>query len=182
MKKDEFLKKLEESLTKLPDDDLKKVLRKYKSTFTRKLKTGKSEEEIVTEFGNFNDLVNTILKEHGIDTPVQESANTINDFFNEFLKVVEDIVKYIASKDVKEVISLILKLVLTLILISLIKLPFLFIRDLGTGIFSILFAPLSTVLIFCFRFILEILYIIFAITIFVKAFEIIIKPTLKKRK
>ena len=119
-------------------------------------------------------------KEHGIETPIQESANTINDFFNQFLKVIEYIVNYIAKKDVKEIVILILKLLLTLIFISFLKLPFLFIRDLATGIFSLLFIPLSTVLIFCFRFILELLYILVAITIFVKIFEIIIKPSIKK--
>ena len=182
MKKEEFLKKLEESLEKLTEEDRKKVLRKYKSTFTRKTKKGMSEEEIIDEFGNFNDLVNQILTEHGIETTVQESANIIVDFFKEFLQVVEDIVNYIAKQDVQEIITFILKIILTLIFISLLKLPILFIRDLGTGILDFLFMPLSTVLIFCWRFILEIIYVIIAITIFVKAFNNIIKPSIKKKK
>ena len=182
MKKDEFLKKLEEDLDKLEEADLKKVIRKYKATFTRKAKSGKSEEEIVREFGNYHELVNGILKEHGIETPGQASANTITDFFNEFLNVVEDIVNFIAKRSVTEVVILILKLILMLILISLLKLPILFIRDLGTGILDLLFMPLSTVLIFCWRFMIEILYVIIAITVFVKAFNIIIKPTFKKKK
>ena len=120
MKKEEFLNRLEEALKKLTDEDRKKVLRKYKATFTRQLKKGKTEEEIVLEFGNFNDLVNEILKEHGIETAVQESAGVITDFFKEFLNVVEDIVKYITEKDSKEIITLIVKIVLTLIVISFI--------------------------------------------------------------
>ena len=180
MKKEEFLKKLEESLAKLNEQDLKKVLRKYKTIFTRKQNKGKTDQTIIEEFGDFSDLVNNILKEHGIETPIQESANTINDFFNQFLKVIEYIVNYIAKKDVKEIVILILKLLLTLIFISFLKLPFLFIRDLATGIFSLLFIPLSTVLIFCFRFILELLYILVAISSFVTIFEIIVKPSIKK--
>ena len=58
MTKDEFLKKLEDSLAKLNDDDRKKVLRKYKTIFTRKLKNGKNEKEIIEEFGDYNELVN----------------------------------------------------------------------------------------------------------------------------
>lgn len=182
MKKDEFLKKLEDALSKLNEEDLKKVLRKYKATFTRKTKAGKTEEEIIEEFGNFNELVNKILLEHGFETPIQESAHTITDFFQEFLKVVEDIVNYIAKQDVKDIIILILQIILTLIIISFLKLPILFIRDLGTGILDLLFMPLSTMLIFCWRFLLEIIYIIIAITLFVKAFNIIIKPQVKKKK
>lgn len=181
MKKDEFIKRLEEALSKLPEEDLKKVIRKYKATFTRQMKKGKTEDEIIGEFGNFNELTNNILKEHGIETPAQTSANVITDFFNEFLKVVEDIVNYISKQDLKEIAILILKIVVTLLLISLLKIPILFIRDLGTGILDLLFMPLSTILIFCFRFIVEIFYVILAITIFVKAFNIIIKPTLKKK-
>lgn len=182
MKKDEFLKKLEESLVKLTEEDRKKVLRKYKATFTRKTKKGLSEEEIIDEFGNFNDLVKQILLDHGIETPIQESAGTIADFFKEFLKVVEDIVNYIAKQDVADVVTLIVKIIITLICISLLKLPILFIRDLGSGILGLLFMPLSTILIFCFRFFLEIVYVVIAITLFVKVFNIIIKPSKNKSK
>ena len=181
MKKEEFLKRLEEALNKLTEEDRKKVLRKYKATFTRKRKAGKSDEEIILEFGNFNDLVSEILKEHNIDSPAQESAGIITDFFKEFLNVVEDIVKYITEKSPKEIAVLILKIVLTLILISFLKLPILFIRDLGTGILDILFMPLSTVLIFCWRFILELIYIIIAITLFIKIFNTIINPNKKSK-
>ena len=180
MKKEEFLSKLEEALNKLTDEDRKKVMRNYKATFTRKRKKGMSDEDIINEFGNFNDLVNNILKDHGIETPAQESASTITDFFKEFLNVVEDIVNYIAKQNVKDVILLIVKIVITLLCISLLKLPILFIRDLGEGIFNLFFIPLSTILIFCWRFILEIIYIIIAITLFVKVFNIIIKPNSKK--
>ena len=87
MKKEEFLNRLEEALKKLNDEDRKKILGRYKATFTRKKKKGKTDEEIIAEFGNFNDLVNGILKEHGIETPVQESAGIIADFFKEFLNL-----------------------------------------------------------------------------------------------
>lgn len=182
MKKEEFLKKLEESLSKLTEEDRKKVMRKYKATFTRKKKKGLSDEEIIDEFGNYSDLVKNILLEHGIETPAQESASTIVDFFKEFLKVVEDIVNYIAKQDVQEIIMLIVKVIITLICLSLLKLPILFIRDLGSSILGYLFMPLSTVLIFCWRFMLEIIYVIVAITLFVKIFNIIIKPSIKKNK
>ena len=182
MKKDEFLKKLEEALEKLNDSDRKKVLSKYKSIFTRKLKKGMSEENIVLEFGNFNDLVKKILLDHGIETPVQESATTIADFFKEFLKVVEDIVTYLSKKEAKDIIALIFQIIGCLIIIALLKLPILFIRDLGTNLLDFLFMPLSTVLIFCWRFALEIVYVIIAITLFVKVFNIIIKPNIMEKK
>ncbi len=182
MKKDAFLKKLEESLSKLSDEDRKKVLRKYKSTFTRKMNKGMTEEEIIDEFGNYNDLVKKILLDYGIDTPAQESASTIADFFKDFVKVIEDIVVYVSKQDVKDIVMLVLKLLVTLIIISLLKLPILLLRDLGSGVFGLLFMPLSTVLIFCWRFLLEISYVIIAITVFIKVFNIIIKPSMKKQK
>lgn len=182
MKKEEFLKKLEDSLNRLDENDRKKVLSKYKATFTRKMKEGFKEEEIIEEFGNYNDLINKIYSDYGIATIAQESAHTIADFFREFLQVVEDIVNYIAKQDIKDVLILICKIIVTLILISCLKLPILFIRDLGSGLLDLLFSPLSTILIFCWRFILEIIYIIIAITLFVKVFNIIIKPRNKKKQ
>ncbi|MFR7666859.1 MAG: hypothetical protein ACLU2J_06315 [Clostridia bacterium] len=77
---------------------------------------------------------------------------------------------------------LVLKLLVTLIIISLLKLPILLLRDLGSGVFGLLFMTLSTVLIFCWRFLLEISYVIIAITVFIKVFNIIIKPSMKKQK
>ena len=180
--KEEFLLKLENALSKLEEADRKKVIRKYKSIFTRKTKQGKTGEEIISEFGNFNDLLNQILKEHNISTPTEDSVNVIAGFFKEFLNVVEDIVNYIAKKDVKEVVTLIIKIVIALLFISLLKLPILFIRDLGTGILSFVFMPLNTILIFIWRFVLEIIYVIIALTLFVKVYNIIIKPNIKSQK
>ena len=180
MRKEEFLNKLEEALERLSEEDRKKVLRKYKATFTRKTKSGKTDKEIIEEFGNFNELANKILVEHGLETSVQESAHTITDFFKEFLKVVEDIVDYITKKDILDVVKFVLKVLVALLLISILKIPVLLIRDLGKGIFDLLMEPLSTLLIFTWGFIIEILYVIVAITVFVKIFNSIILPKGKK--
>lgn len=182
MTKDEFLKKLEDSLAKLNDDDRKKVLRKYKTIFTRKLKNGKNEKEIIEEFGDYNELVNSILKDHNIETPVQESAGTIADFFKEFLDAIENIIEYIVKQPIRDVIKLILQLILIILIISVLKLPVIFVRDLISGLFAYLFIPLSTVLIFCWRFLCEIVYVIIALAIFVKAYTVVLKPKVKKRK
>lgn len=182
MKKDEYIKKLEESLSKLEDADRKKVIKKYKSAFTRKTNAGQSEDEIIDSFGNFNELVKSILLEYGIDTPAQESASTIALFFKEFLQVVEEIVDYFTKKDRKEKILLILKILVVLLAISILKLPILFVRDLFAGLISLLFFPLNIIIGFSWRFICEVVYIIIAITVFVKVLNIILHPRKYRRQ
>lgn len=181
MKKDEFISRLDEALVKLEEADRKKVLRKYKSAFTRKLNQGQNEDDIIGGFGNFNELVKNILVEHGVDTPAQESAGTIASFFKEFLDVAEDIVQKIKNSNTKDKLIFILQIVLVILCISLLKFPVLFLRDLLGGLLNYFFTPLSLILNFIWRFICELSYIIIAITLFVKVFNTILHPRRRRK-
>lgn len=72
MTKYEFETELKKNIRSLPSDEIKRVLEYYGELFEDMAERGKSEREIINEFGNPSDVANKILSEY--DGELREEA------------------------------------------------------------------------------------------------------------
>ena len=63
MLREEFIIKLKNKLSGIPNDDLEKTIEYYNEIINDKIEEGVSEEEAVNSLGMLDDIVNNILKE-----------------------------------------------------------------------------------------------------------------------
>lgn len=86
MNRDEFLKILQEGLKDFPEVELNDILYDYKEHFDAALASGKTNEEIINELGNPNDLVNQYrsgyIQKYDGPTTNNNKSNT-NDYTNQ---------------------------------------------------------------------------------------------------
>jgi Predicted membrane protein len=126
MKRKEFLSELEKKLHLLEEAEIKDIINEYKDHIDEKIKSGQTEEEAISDFGDINDLVDEILSAYKINTKYNKNSEFNRNFDNFISKVVaffKDIAKKLEQKDSKEIIDLIVKIVIILVLLGLLQIP-----------------------------------------------------------
>ena len=61
MNKKIFLEKLRKKLKILNNDEIEDIIEEYEGHINEKVSSGKTEEEAIKDFGDFNELVKEIL-------------------------------------------------------------------------------------------------------------------------
>ena len=198
MNKKEFIKKLEEKLRILDEDELKDIINEYKDTIEEKVKHGKSEKEAVEDFGNIDELVKEILKAYKINPKYTSKNNSKNS--KEVIENCESWIKKSSKKlaefskevyndfkssnndlTIELIFEILIKTIILLILFALLRLPFELINSLGKGILDIAFYPLDEVLIFVWQIIIFLLYFVCCVLIAIAMFKNYFNKTEKKK-
>lgn len=200
MTKKGFLDKLKRSLSILKEEEREDILNEYKDIIEEKVKHGKTEEEAVKEFGNYDELVKGILDAYKINTDKEESST--KEKAKEFLNSGEELIKEGAKKlteatdklvtDIKEsntefslelVFELLLKGLCVLIIMALLTIPFTLFSRFGTGILDFAFFPLNHVLGVLWKLLIGVLYLVsFAFLVMALFKEYIKKPVAQPTK
>ncbi len=165
MSKKEFLKLLESKLELLEKQEVKDIIQEYDNHIEEKVKKGKTEEEAIKEFGDFDELVDEILSAYKINTKNVKKSNksfldTLADELANFFK------KLVAAFDGKtgdDLVRVICKFIIILIIISILRLPFTLIKDLGSDIFGNLPWFMGGTVSSIWKFIVELAYFVVAI-------------------
>ncbi len=85
MNKKVFLEKLKKKLKILNKDELDDIIEEYEDHINEKVASGKTEEEAVKDFGDFDELVKEILSAYKINEDYEESVkekNVVADFID----------------------------------------------------------------------------------------------------
>ena len=72
MKKEEFLRALEKSLSGLPREDIEERLQFYSESIDDRVDEGKTEEEAINDIGSVDEITNQIIKETPLKKIVKE--------------------------------------------------------------------------------------------------------------
>jgi len=95
----------------------------------------------------------------------------VKGYFNEFISSINNLIDYFYKKSTKEILKVIVELLILVIFISLLKLPFILFRDLLLNFFDIFgFHGDSLIALLIYR-IVDIIYIIFAVMLFIGLFK-----------
>lgn len=185
MNKKEFLSYLEKKLAILEENEIKDIISEYKDIIEQKVKDGKSEKEAVNEFGNIDELVEEILKAYKInpkyssnnkdnwketsedfETWIKKAANTLAD-------TAKEVYSNFKNKDmsIETVCELIIKFIIMLVILAVLRLPFIIIESLGVSVVDVAVFPLNNILVVIWKIFTGILYFGVCILIFVAMFK-----------
>ena len=155
MTKRTFLKKLEDALQILNDEERKDILNEYKDHIKQKVKDGSTEAEAVKSFGDFDEIVNGILEAYKINTDpkpddtVSNIIETIDHYVKTGVDAVSNAFSNINADNANSVIDIIVKIVFILFAIWLLRIPFFIIELIGRSFiqlfFPMLFTPINVV-------------------------------------
>lgn len=176
MNKEEFLTKLRKKIDILEESEIDDILEEYAGFIDEKVSQGFTEEEAVKSMGNINELSRDLLSAYKIKNPKEKNGDVINNFVDEFLKIVESIINVFANKSFKEIVRFIIEIIFILIIIAICKIPFEMLRAMGSNIIINMSSSFENVGVFHLiagigNMFLEICYLIFAIILFVKIFQ-----------
>ena len=144
MDKERFLKELRYQLRYLNKETIEEELKNYENLQSYDLKP--------------EEIANTIYQKRGLNIKVTKKTS--------FLDSVSIIINEIRHKDKKVILDIVLFFVYVFILIILIKIPFIYIRDTISTIFSVLIT--NDVLYTIWNLTFELLYALTAILIFIR--------------
>ena len=165
MNKEEFITLLEDKLYYLVDNVKKEEISKYEQVIDNYINMGQSEENAVASFGNVDDLVKAIYLSHGLDYKKlfnsKLTTKGIKGSFKNFYALV-------TGNDKKKARNALLSFLYIILLIILLKIVFIFIRDMGSQMFTDLFSNKTISKIYDLSF--EVLYVLIAIVVFFKMF------------
>jgi len=148
MNKNEFLEKLARKIKILNQNEVVDIIDEYAGYIDNKVAEGKSEEEAVADFGNVNDLAKEILSAYKLSEEYippddfsgskffADTADILNksvEFMTRFFKDINN------HTNVNYVVSIIVTLFVALVLVAIIKIPFLVIEHLGRGFVHFVF-------------------------------------------
>ncbi len=151
MNKEKFLQELEKKLKVLSQEERQDILNEYEDIIAEKMKHGKTEEEAVKEFGDIKSLSEEILKSYKINPNYQKNGSDLLGECEDFIKkgaqklseVTEEVVDSFKSKEqemnLESVFEIVIKVILILIVLSLLRIPFWVVGQIGESLFGNLF-------------------------------------------
>ncbi len=165
MNRKEFLKRLRKELSFLEKKELEKEILEY----INKIDSSNAQDiEVIKEFGSIETIVKDVCKKHGLNYKQikEQKQNSFKNFYNDLIEL-STIVK---NSDKKKKSKILLDILLLIVVACVLKIPFIFIRDLGDKITEAFLDSNVTVLA-VWGLIIEFVYVITAITFFIKTFK-----------
>ncbi len=164
MNKNEFLNLLRNHLSFLEKKDLEKEIFYFTSKIDHSTLT---EGEVIKSFGKIEDIVKEIQEKYdGKSFKSLKKENVFKQFYNNLI----ELSFMLKNSDGKEKISILTDIILLIFVTCILKIPFIFIRDLGDRVTEVFFSSNVTILAI-WGLIIEILYVILSLTFFIKTFD-----------
>lgn len=168
LNQEEFIKKLKDKLDILTPEALEEEIKIYESDIESKKTQNLAEEDIIKSFGSLESIEKRILKKHGINPEkVMKKESFIYKKFEELFQVIHRVVDIMSKNDFKENVKIIFDLLILIIFICLIKIPFILVQNLGDSLLSYIDIPYISDI---WGLIVDLIYIIIAVIIFVNIF------------
>ena len=166
MKRVEFLKKLRKRLSFLSKVELEQEVLHYINEID---KSKKNDEEVIKNFGSIEDIVKKVCASHGIDYK-RVAKKSFFSWFTSFYEAIQDFSSIFKNSDNRERIKLIGDLLLLILITCVLKIPFIFIRNLGDSLIETFFqSNISFLAIW--GLIIEILYVFIALSFFINTLK-----------
>ncbi len=166
MNKKVFLEKLRKKLKILNKDELEDIIEEYEDHINEKVASGKTEEEAVKDFGDFDELVKEILSAYKINEDYEETVkekNVVADFIDSCVSFVKDFARNIGGRSTNDIVKFVVEFIVLILFIAILKLPVLFVEEAGRWLFERLISPFGYGLANIWKCMIEIIYLILAV-------------------
>ena len=97
MTKEEFLKKLEQQLNLINDEERADILSEYEQHIEMKISNGLSEEEAIEDFGDMDELVKEILEAYHINTDYGSRGRRLSKTLGYYIHCAADFLTQLAT-------------------------------------------------------------------------------------
>ncbi len=143
MTKQAFLDKLRSRLSILDDNEVEDILSEYAAHIDQKVASGKTEEQAIADFGDFNELVKAILSAYKIKDNADSGSTGqfktwLHNAIDEISAFMKPLIDRVGTLQGDQIGYFIAYLFLTLITIWLVQIPFWLIDGLGNLILRII--------------------------------------------
>ncbi len=170
MNQAEFKSKLMDSLDILTEDVKKEEVQVYIEKIEQGLKDGLDEKTIISSFGTIDSIQKSIYLKHGINPDLNRNKKNTGFFYKQFqelFQVIHNVVDQMAKNTMKDNIKIILDILVLIFFICILKVPFIFVRNL---VDNVLLAFDYPTLLTVWGIVIDIIYIIVAIMVFISVF------------
>ncbi len=165
MNRKEFLKSLRKHLSFLSKTDLEKEVLYY----INKIDSSKlSDVEVIKSFGTMEDVLNDVCKRHGLNYKEIQKEEQI--WFKKFYTNLVDLSTILKNSDGKNRTRILLDILLLIVITCVLKIPFIFVRDMGDRVVEALLDSNITILAI-WGLVIEIFYVVVALSYFIKTFD-----------
>lgn len=164
MKRSEFLKSLRKELSFLEKKELEEEMLYY----INKIDNSKlADKEVIASFGKMEDIVKKVSKKHGVNyETIKEDKSLFKSFYRDLL----DLSTILRESDNKKKGKILSDIFLLIVVTCLLKIPFIFVRDLGDETINGLLNNNAVFLVIWGLFI-ELFYALIALGFFIKTFK-----------
>ena len=166
MNKKTFLGNLRKRLNVLSKDEVDDILEEYEGYINEKVTSGKSEEDAIKDFGNFDSLVKEILSAYKLNENYEDSVkekNLFSEFIDNSVSFLKDIVRNIGSRSKSDIIKFVFEFIALLLFIAILKIPVIIIEDAGRWLFERLISPFGDGLGIIWKYAIEIIYLLISV-------------------
>ncbi len=168
MKEEVFFENLKKSLNILTNEAVAEEIQYYKNLLNEKRNEGNMESDLLKIFGSVNSVRDTIYFKRGIDSKkISQKKGFFYRQFEELFETIRHVVDVMSKNSFRENLKIFFDLFLLIVLICLIKIPFIFVENLGDSLFEVLQSSIVTTI---WGFVIDIVYIIVAIMVFMNVF------------
>ena len=170
MSKEEFLRVLERKLDVINEKERKDIIDEYRTHIEMKLQEGKTEEEVIQDFGDIDELVEEILDAYKINTQrVNQSFDAkLNKVLDSLFESFQRFLGSLTSLDVDDVVRLVFEILVILILLSLLHIPFRIISSIGSSLLhSVGGYGIGSLLAMVWRFIIGLAFVVIFVVVLI---------------
>ncbi len=170
MSKEEFLRVLERKLDVINEKERKDIIDEYRTHIEMKMQEGKTEEEVIQDFGDIDELVEEILDAYKINTQrVNQSFDAkLNKVLDSLFESFQRFLGSLTSLDVDDVVRLVFEILVILILLSLLHIPFRIISSIGSSLLhSVGGYGIGSLLAMVWRFIIGLAFVVIFVVVLI---------------
>lgn len=167
MDKNKYLQLFKNGISIFNESYQQKKVLELDEKISKLKKDGKNEEEIMKQIGSVDDLIRKVYEENHVNYDIK-SKGRFHQQFEKLIEMIHYIIDIMSKNTMKDNLKIMIDLLILILFICLIKIPFIVVRDFGNSLLD--FIPIPIV-INIWQLIIDFIYIIIAILVFVSIFK-----------
>ncbi len=170
MNKEEFINKLRKKLNILEKNEIEDIVEEYEGYIEEKINSGMSETDAVKALGDIDEITKDLLSAYKIKDNYSNNRgiNLINNFTDAVMDGIDSFIAIFRHKSSREVAKIIVEIIMLFIIISICRIPFIILSDIGYDALMTFGNTVGSILYHIWDLIINIIYFCLAIIFFFK--------------
>lgn len=167
MDKNTYLQTFKNGLSIFEESYQQKQVLDLEQKISKKVASGKTEEEALTELGDVAAQIRLIYQKNHVAEKAQKTS-FFAEKYESLLDIIHRIIDVMSKNSAKANMKIIFDILILIFLVCIIKIPFILVKDLVESLLAFLSSPFINSL---WNFIVELSYVFIAIIVFLNIFR-----------